>query len=108
MHRYAREDTHYLLYIYDRLRNQLLEKTGDSKLFRSVLERSEQLCLRLYEKPASGPTASMALFRKHSYKFTPRQMRVFAAVFDWRDKVLYLAGSRDRVVTCDSGGSGAG
>ena len=37
MLRYAREDTHYLLYIYDRLRAELLRQSG---MLESVVERS--------------------------------------------------------------------
>lgn len=42
--RYAQEDTHYLLYIYDRLRNQLLEK---SEALRSVYTKSKIICQKV-------------------------------------------------------------
>lgn len=52
MYKYAREDTHYLLYIYDNLRNELLDK-GDAttkNMLKSVYQRSTALCLNRYEK----------------------------------------------------------
>ena len=46
--RYAREDTHYLLYIYDRLRNQLLEMKGNnSELLQLVYKRSKIICQKV-------------------------------------------------------------
>ena len=42
---YAREDTHYLLYIYDVLRNQLIQRSNEMKnLLRSVYTKSADLC----------------------------------------------------------------
>ena len=39
MERYAREDTHYLLYIYQRMRNELIRRsTRDAQLVREVRE----------------------------------------------------------------------
>ena len=46
MLKYAREDTHYLLYIYDQLKNQILEKGGKQQLF-EVLEESKKLCAQV-------------------------------------------------------------
>jgi exosome complex exonuclease RRP6 len=46
--RYAREDTHYLLYIYDRLRNQLLDaKEQDSELLRTIYVKSKIICQKV-------------------------------------------------------------
>lgn len=65
---YARSDTHYLLYIYDNLRNALLDRSGSrahtpsdpstssgdpnpsATLLREVLSRSQETSLRTYEK----------------------------------------------------------
>ena len=42
---YAREDTHYLLHIYDVLRNQLIQRSNEMKnLLRSVYTKSADLC----------------------------------------------------------------
>ena len=48
---YAREDTHYLLYIYDRMRRELIERGNETNnLLRAVLDRSRDICKRAYEK----------------------------------------------------------
>jgi len=89
MFRYAREDTHYLLYVYDRLRNQLLSQrsTGDHSLIRAVLERSATLCLKQYRKPVVTSTSHLELYNKHRVSLNPQQLRVFAALFAWRDRI---------------------
>lgn len=48
MVRYAREDTHYLLYICDRLHNELI-KSGNvnNNLLQSVYSRSKDICLKV-------------------------------------------------------------
>jgi exosome complex exonuclease RRP6 len=57
MLKYAREDTHYLLHIYDRMRKELLERgtmsnSDNPKAFlRAVMHKSVALCLKVYEKP---------------------------------------------------------
>ncbi|GHJ85735.1 hypothetical protein NliqN6_2137 [Naganishia liquefaciens] len=48
---YARSDTHFLLYVYDQLRNSLLERAqGKQDLIRQVLKRSEETALKLYTR----------------------------------------------------------
>jgi exosome complex exonuclease RRP6 len=54
MKRYAREDTHYLLYIYDVMRMELHtmakeDEQSDSPLV-EVYKRSYDVCMQLYEK----------------------------------------------------------
>lgn len=55
MLKYAREDTHYLLYIYDVMLNELLEKgltlRNKTSLVQTVLKKSTELCLTVYSKP---------------------------------------------------------
>jgi len=42
---YARTDTHYLMYIYHRMKKELLDKGNDQKnLLRAVYEQSNDLC----------------------------------------------------------------
>jgi len=48
MVRYAREDTHYLLYICDRLHNELIKSgNANSNLIQSVYARSKDVCLKV-------------------------------------------------------------
>ena len=57
MQKYAREDTHYLLYIYDRIRKDLLEEgikrnaLNPKALLRSTYHKSTALALNTYKKP---------------------------------------------------------
>ena len=48
MVRYAREDTHYLLYICDRLHNELIKSgNANNNLLQSVYSRSKDVCLKV-------------------------------------------------------------
>jgi exosome complex exonuclease RRP6 len=49
MLKYARDDTHYLLYIHDVLKKQLLERSQDS--YRTVMRKSQSICLNQFQKP---------------------------------------------------------
>lgn len=57
MLKYAREDTHYLLYIYDNMRKDLIEKGQKSsshnpfQFIRLSQYKSNLICLKQYEKP---------------------------------------------------------
>lgn len=115
---YARSDTHYLLFIYDNLRNALLDRSGsrsntppepsssNSKaaagLLLEVLARSEETSLRVYEKEVyddggSGPTGWDTLAKKWNRAFlmptdaeTTQRLEVYKAVHAWRDRVARL------------------
>ncbi|KAF9015830.1 hypothetical protein BDZ89DRAFT_1094618 [Hymenopellis radicata] len=117
MLRYARSDTHFLLYIYDNLRNALLDR-GESQaraveggpssfsphsFVREVLARSEETTLKVYEKElydageGSGSNGWDNLARKWnkiSLSATapnagPDALHryVYKAVHAWRDRV---------------------
>lgn len=46
--KYARQDTHYLLYVYDVMRNDLLTAAnGQSNLLKSVYQSSREICLKV-------------------------------------------------------------
>ena len=49
---YGRADTHYLLYIYDRMRKELIEKSLSvgSNLLMAVIENSKQVALKVRRK----------------------------------------------------------
>lgn len=56
MVKYAREDTHYLLYIYDNLKSQLIQKAilnNDEPLnaWFAALKKSNEISLKQYVKP---------------------------------------------------------
>ncbi|KAI2365229.1 exosome nuclease subunit [Ophidiomyces ophidiicola] len=90
---YARSDTHYLLYIYDRLRHDLLENsTPEDDLIDYVLERSKSEALQRYEKPVydsetgQGAGGWYDALQRNSGLFNREQLAVFKAVHQWRDR----------------------
>lgn len=84
MLRYAREDTHYLLYVYDLLRLQLLEK-GEGQL-QAVLDRSAQVALRIYSKPSYDRHTYRRELAKRAERLSPTSEAVFARLHEWRDE----------------------
>ncbi|UJR25986.1 hypothetical protein I4U23_007334 [Adineta vaga] len=83
--RYAREDTHYLLYIYDLLRNRLLEKS--SQLLKSVYEKSKIICQKLYKKPYFDDHAYQNIYTKSRKTFNIRQLAALKSLYYWRDNI---------------------
>ncbi|KAJ4365848.1 exosome nuclease subunit [Neocucurbitaria cava] len=94
---YARADTHFLLYIYDNMRNELIEKSDFSNPERNkvqdVLLKSKEVALQRYEHPVYdshlglGPVGWHKLLYKMPAQFTPQQFSVFRAVHEWRDNL---------------------
>ncbi|XP_011189712.2 exosome component 10 [Zeugodacus cucurbitae] len=85
---YARQDTHYLLYIYDRLINDLLDAGNQqSNLLRNIYQRSTEICKKRYVKPHVTAESHMDLFRKSKRVFDNRQLYAMREVFHWRDTI---------------------
>ena len=115
MLKYARADTHFLLYVYDNLRNALLDRavsrsaspesragsppTAADALVREVLSRSAETALRTYSpepydaEGGTGPNGWDTLARRWNKPAlgidgAPGvQREVFRAVHVWRDRV---------------------
>ena len=115
MLKYARADTHFLLYVYDNLRNALLDRaasrsaspttsragspTAPDAFVREVLSRSAETALRVYSPESydaeggTGPIGWDALARrwnKPAFGIDGAlgvQREVFRAVHVWRDRV---------------------
>lgn len=92
---YARSDTHYLLYIYDMVRNELVDKSDptvpEKNWIEWVLQKSKDTSLQRYETPLCDPETGKGsrgwfnvLVRSPS-GFSPEQFAVYKAVFQWRD-----------------------
>ncbi|GKZ16688.1 exosome nuclease subunit [Aspergillus brasiliensis] len=101
---YARSDTHYLLHIYDHLRNELVENSlPDNNLIDYVLEQSKKEALQVYERPVydaatgQGPGGWYDLLSRNSVVVNREQFAVFKAVHQWRDEV---AREEDEGVQC--------
>jgi exosome complex exonuclease RRP6 len=90
---YARSDTHFLLHIYDKIRNMLIEaSTPDDNLIDFVLRESKKEALQVYERPiydvdtGRGSRGWLNLLMQRSVAFDPQQFSVFRAVHEWRDR----------------------
>ncbi|CAF3570589.1 hypothetical protein SNK03_012085 [Fusarium graminearum] len=111
---YARSDTHYLLYIYDRVRNELVaasDKTdADKDLIGRALEKSREQSLSRYEHPdydeetGEGSRGwSSYIFKNSHMAFDSEQFSVFRALWKWRDDTArkedestnFVLGNRD-------------
>jgi exosome complex exonuclease RRP6 len=94
---YARSDTHFLLYIYDNMRNELVTSSNfndpEQDLVQQVLNSSKATCLLRFEHPmydAERGMGALGWYRQLSRTpalFTKEQFAVFRAVHQWRDDV---------------------
>lgn len=94
---YARSDTHFLLYIYDNLRNELIDQSNyshaDGDLIKAVMVNSKEESLQRYKRPlydAKGGMGAMGwygLLCRTPALFNREQFAVFRAVHQWRDTV---------------------
>lgn len=92
---YARSDTHYLLYVFDMLRNEILEHTDrtnpDKDLMGWVLQRSKETSLQRYSNLESdaetgrGARGWLASLSKTSVALNGQQFAIYKAVHQWRD-----------------------
>ena len=92
---YARSDTHYLLYIYDMVRNELVEKSDTTNPEKNwiewVLQKSKEISLQRYETPlcdaetGKGSRGWFNVLVKSPAGLNAEQFAVYKAVFKWRD-----------------------
>nr|XP_020474717.1 exosome component 10 isoform X1 [Monopterus albus] len=88
MVQYARTDTHYLLYIYDCVRVQLLDfNHGQPGLLQCVWNKSKEISLKKYAKPIYTEESYLELQRKQKKSFNTQQLTAFRLLFAWRDKL---------------------
>ena len=97
MFNYARSDTHFLLYVYDNMRNELIDKSDtsleDGDLIEVVMNRSKEETLQRYERPfydtqrGSGPMGWYNMLCRTPTLFDREQFAVFRAVHQWRDQI---------------------
>ena len=99
MVRYAREDTHYLLHIYDRLRNELIKQGENGAATPSpiqlVYEKSKLLCKKVYRKPAFFSKGFLNICQSNSH-LSSKQMKALHDLFMWRDRM-----AREADESCD-------
>ena len=97
MFNYARSDTHFLLYIYDNLRNELIEKSdsfpSEGNLIDVVMKNSKEESLQRYDHPiydfqhGLGAMGWYNMLCRTPALFSREQFAVFRAVHEWRDQV---------------------
>lgn len=85
---YAQQDTHYLLYIYDLLRNELIAKAnGKSNLLLTVYKASTDICAKRYVKVTIKPDSHLEMYRKSKRIFDNRQFCALKELYKWRDSI---------------------
>jgi ribonuclease D len=95
MIRYAQSDTHYLLYIFDVMRNQLLDFTSAEfpNAMKEVLIRSQQTSLIQYTKPiydaenGKGKGGWLSIIQKCAEPLNEENIAVLRAIHGWRDHI---------------------
>ncbi|KAI9595471.1 ribonuclease H-like domain-containing protein [Syncephalis fuscata] len=103
---YARSDTHYLLYIFDRLHQELMAKSNPEtlNLLHAVLDRSQETALKRYEKEmydeehGEGPGGWRTLIAKWNYSLNTVQLAVFRALHAWRDRTARIEDESTRYI----------
>uniref|UniRef100_A0A6M2ERG6 HRDC domain-containing protein n=1 Tax=Populus davidiana TaxID=266767 RepID=A0A6M2ERG6_9ROSI len=92
MIRYAREDTHYLLHIYDLMRALLLTKhsdhdNGDDPPLVEVYKHSYDVCMQLYEKELFTENSYLNMYGLPNAGFNAQQLAIVAGLYEWRDAI---------------------
>lgn len=97
---YARADTHFLLYIYDNMRNELIDRTEteipEENRIEIVLQKSKETSLLRYERQVynadtgKGAGGWYTLLMKTPSLFNKEQFAVFRAVHAWRDEIARI------------------
>lgn len=93
MVKYAREDTHYLIYIYDNLRQELIKKDNqqqqqqnDLELMKLVHQKSQIICKKVFKKPVFISKGFLNLCQNNSH-LNSKQMKALRDLYEWRDKI---------------------
>ncbi|KAL4277382.1 hypothetical protein AHAS_Ahas20G0301600 [Arachis hypogaea] len=91
MQRYAREDTHYLLYMYDLMRIKLFSmpkesESSDTPLV-EVYKRSYDVCMQLYEKELLTENSYLHIYGLQGADFNAQQLAIVSGLCEWRDLV---------------------
>ncbi|MED6135925.1 Protein RRP6-like 2, variant 2 [Stylosanthes scabra] len=96
MIRYGREDTHYLLYIFDQLRIKLFALSKESESSENplveVYKRSYDVCKQLYAKELLTADSYLRIYGLLGAGFNAQQLAAVSGLNEWRD---ILARSED-------------
>ena len=91
MIKYAREDVHYLLYIYDRMRQDLVTLATQnglepSQFLKSVLKKSCDICLQRYSKPKLKDESYYNLVLRNKMVLSATKVKLLKNLLKWRFK----------------------
>ncbi|KAJ8736936.1 hypothetical protein PYW07_000207 [Mythimna separata] len=81
---YARMDTHYLLYIWRQMKDELTKDEHTHHLL-NVFENSRQICGRTYNKEPMTETSHIPLYVRSKKSFNSQQMAALKILYKWRD-----------------------
>ncbi|CAJ0932280.1 unnamed protein product, partial [Mesorhabditis belari] len=86
MMHYAREDTHYLLYCYDLLRERLLQSGNErtNNLLEDVYRDSKEICKKVFEKHLFDPEGFTQIIASKR-NLNNRQIFALRELWRWRD-----------------------
>ncbi|NP_998833.2 exosome component 10 [Xenopus tropicalis] len=85
---YARADTHYLLFIYDKMRTALLGAANEQQnLLQLVWQKSRDICLKKFTKSIFTEDSYLELYQKQKKHLNTQQLTAFRLLFAWRDKI---------------------
>ncbi|XP_058793468.1 exosome component 10 isoform X2 [Phymastichus coffea] len=89
--KYARDDTHYLLYLKDVLTNQLIDvANGQTNVLKAVYGRSTDICKKTYIKPIWTEDSYLSMYRKSQKMFNNRQVHALKELHKWRDETARM------------------
>lgn len=91
MIKYAREDVHYLLFIYDKMRAELVQQACEQGLeptqfLKSVLAKSCDICLQTYKKPKLKDESYYNLILRNKMILSTEKLKVLKNLLKWRFK----------------------
>ncbi|KAF2150865.1 exosome complex exonuclease-like protein Rrp6 [Myriangium duriaei CBS 260.36] len=96
---YARSDTHFLLFIYDNMRNELIDRSHlelqdlEHDKVHDVLKRSKETALQTYNHPmydakrGLGSSGWYKSLSRYTSNLSKEQFSVFRRLHQWRDQV---------------------
>jgi len=85
---YARQDTRYLIYLYTRLKNELISKgNADSNLLHACLHQSNDICKKRFVKPDVLEDSHLKIVRNARANLNNKQLFCLKELYSWRDKM---------------------
>lgn len=86
--KYAREDTHYLIYIYKMMKIEVLKKSGnDDRLLNIVYDRSTDICKRRFFKQRCTEDSFLDFYDSCNRHFDKKQLFALKELYYWRNQI---------------------